>query len=85
MLVMTRLVMAVLLVGTIISPAGSHADVHTNDDEDDGSDDFDSVANWKRVISIALFPGCSTFCPGMFMVLCEPIWFSFLAQAGSYI
>lgn len=76
--------MAILLVVTIISATGANAAVHINDDEDDGSDDFEGAANWRRMRSVTLFPGSSTFCPGTFVVLFESIWFSFLVQAGSH-
>lgn len=76
--------MAILLVVTIISATGANAGVHINADEDDGSGDFEGAANWRRMRSIILFPGSSTFCPGTFVVLFESIWFSFLVQAGSH-
>lgn len=69
---------------TIIPATGANAAVHINDDEDDGSDDFEGAANWRRMRSITLFPGSSTFCPGTFVVLSESILFSFLVQAGSH-
>lgn len=73
-----------LLVSTITSPPGAQADARVNDDEGDGTDDFEGAANWRRKRSITLFPGCSAFSPGMFVVPFEPICFSFQVQAGSH-
>lgn len=49
--------MAVLLVITIVSAAGSSAHVHI----DHGSDALEGAANWRRMICMTLFPGCSAF------------------------
>lgn len=72
MLAVTEISDGNFLGGDNLSPAGANAGVHVND-EGDGNDDFESVANWRRIISITPFPGCSAFCPEMFVVLFETI------------